>query len=890
MAVLPDKILTDREISDFIDRVNQRSDEIIGETKFKIPDPSLPGLGLLIKLQIRAFEKSIAAFLAPVFLGKSLISKARQSARFFKTLREGFDDIKKIFTNPIQFILDEGINSVLALFPFPIAILFSGSSRNAQRLKSLIDGASSSAGDSQLNEYDYELVLNSNLVPEPGQLSTPSSTISEIKSVRINYQTKTTGEKSPVNFLVPGDFFYLSNASGNFTFSVSQVTNSNTFSEIFLQLKSQDSPTSSSKQVFSPGFSGKSVRLSRRITLREFLTAEGKLVLPFGVLGVNLPLLSKLSFEIGDFSRLKDDNPVKQLVTQLEADSGLRFNQILAGMLDGVFPAVNWENLQNPSSGDYKKQLATEELISLSRLLQIGLDNPFFLIKILLNYIKLILLPLQVVLGVIKGLASKITGPFSIIRFVFQIISNPLKALCELISTAFLEFLRPYVEPATSAIIPWNELIQDPNDKGRGLKPLFSDLICGNFEKKLKNYTPNPNFFRTQSDALDTPTTTAPQIELPFDLSSNLIPGPGELVTNSQDPKSTSVIKISTLTNTVENGLPYLASLNVGDTISFNQNDTIQNYLISSKAFRIDSVGNYFEFFVQPISQTKASSIQNSQNQGTVSSAFKSSLTINNPNKSFIFIIEKYLPIKAIAVWESVKGILAITIALAAEIPSLVPAVFRSLFSDGGIKTPSQVLQDSVFDILTPLFEGDPNILNGAAGVGLGRRLSNEEKADIISGSKETLAAFVGNDPQQNYEGIDTIFFNLQTEREKEGKNIYVVKSRISDPDQSIKFRFNELSLSDLGIRLKVLLQIYQVILRQKDILAYKNIQISVYGFNGTNSFQIYVGDLYQAFLDYRIIERTPLDIRYKFIVESMRELILENVKFSGVYLLPTLN
>ena len=68
MAVLPDKLLSEKEISDFIDRVNQRSDEILGENKFKIPSPELPGVGLLIKLQIRAFEKSIASFLAPVFL------------------------------------------------------------------------------------------------------------------------------------------------------------------------------------------------------------------------------------------------------------------------------------------------------------------------------------------------------------------------------------------------------------------------------------------------------------------------------------------------------------------------------------------------------------------------------------------------------------------------------------------------------------------------------------------------------------------------------------------------------------------------------------------------------------------------------------------------------
>ena len=56
MAILPDKILADAEIASFIGRVNTTADEIVGDSKFKIPNPSLPGLGLLIKLQIRYFS------------------------------------------------------------------------------------------------------------------------------------------------------------------------------------------------------------------------------------------------------------------------------------------------------------------------------------------------------------------------------------------------------------------------------------------------------------------------------------------------------------------------------------------------------------------------------------------------------------------------------------------------------------------------------------------------------------------------------------------------------------------------------------------------------------------------------------------------------------------
>ena len=73
MAILPDKILADQEISDFVNRVNTRADQILGKSQFEIPSPNLPGLGLLIKLQIRVFEKVIASFFAPIFIGKQIV-------------------------------------------------------------------------------------------------------------------------------------------------------------------------------------------------------------------------------------------------------------------------------------------------------------------------------------------------------------------------------------------------------------------------------------------------------------------------------------------------------------------------------------------------------------------------------------------------------------------------------------------------------------------------------------------------------------------------------------------------------------------------------------------------------------------------------------------------
>ena len=140
MAILPDKILADAEIASFIERVNTTADEIVGDSKFQIPNPNLPGLGLLVKLQNRAFEKSIASSFAPIFIGKKIIEDAKESpARFFSIINDGLDSINTLFRNPIQFIIDEGINNPLKEFPFPIAILFGGRSKDANRLKQLIE-------------------------------------------------------------------------------------------------------------------------------------------------------------------------------------------------------------------------------------------------------------------------------------------------------------------------------------------------------------------------------------------------------------------------------------------------------------------------------------------------------------------------------------------------------------------------------------------------------------------------------------------------------------------------------------------------------------------------------------------------------------------------------
>ena len=886
MAILPDKILADAEIASFIERVNTTADEIVGDSKFQIPNPSLPGLGLLIKLQIRAFEKSIAASFAPIFIGKKIIEDAKNSpARFLSIINDGLDSINTLFTNPIQFIIDEGINGPLEIFPFPVRILFGGVSKDANRLKELIDSAQPTQGSSFLQEYNYNLILNAVSPPAPGEAVSTASDVNSIKSISVNYQTKTTGEKAPVQFLKEGDTFSVSDGNISSTYRVSSVQPRNEFAEIFLQLIASNTQNSGdNKTIAIPGFKDSGIAVSRNISLREFLTPDGRLIIPFSVLGINLPLLSKLGFEIGNFSNLKDDNPTKEFVVQLEARSGLNFNQVFTSMIDGVFPEIDWQNLSSEKSNGNvnSKEVSKEEITSLARLLQIGSENPFFLIKIILNYVKLLLLPIQLVLGVFKSLAGLITNPVSLIRTIFLFLTDPLKALCDLISQAFLTFLRPYLEPIVTPVLPYNEAVEDPRDRSRGLKPLFSDLVCGTFADKLKNYKPNPNFFALERNNLgQTVIDQNTPIQLPFNLEENKqIPDQGEIVTNSNNPSQVTSLRISTVTNTVEDSLAYLASVQVGSVISLSVSNKYQTYLVSSKTFQQYQSGNYFEYLVQPTTQSIRSG-DPVQNNASVSSGFLATLSIDNPNKTFLFIIEKYLPLKLIERWESIKGILAITIALAVEIPSLVPAIFRSIFGIEQQSNPTAPATNSINELLILLAAGEDSLL-----AGLVEGNNEEEYAQIVSG-------IIGNTESATSPGIESIFSNLSVTLSAQSKNTVIYKNNV-DPLVSGDFVYNEISLSQLGENVKGLLQTYYSFKDEGNVGGFNFVKKSksvgkIYVVRDQTAQVIFDGGVFDAYEKFKVTNAEPATFLETVQVKSLREDIVSNLLYVANYLVPAL-
>jgi hypothetical protein len=909
------KCLTDQQISNFVDRVNQTADEIIGDSKFEIPRPELPGLGLLVKLQIRIFEKSILSNLAPILIGKQILEEAFKRLNVLGYIRERLNELRTFFSNPIQFLLDQGVNNPLAEdFPFPVALLFGNRSSggNTQTLLREIETVPTEITSSDLL-FNYKIEFNSILDPESGIITTPNDSLVTLRQMKINFVSENGETDSPLVFLKPGDYFSLDFENFTNTFRVSSVDLGTNFVSLFFQLEASSSPSlgTQEEKVFVPGFSNASLRISRKINLRQFLTPDGFLRIPFSALGINLPLIDRISLELGNFDRLSENNPTYKFIKDLEARTNLDFSKVLEDMIDGIFPVIDWDEIQKDSSLRNAQEVAKLELLNLARFLQIGTENPFFLIRIILNYLKLLLLPISVFISVIQTVASQISNPISLIKTVFKIISNPIRFLCDIISDAFLKFLRPYLEPPLLPLITWSELVQDPNDRGRGLKPLFSDLVCGAFNRKLNSYQPDANFFVRESSKLQTLPGESPIVQLSYNLTQNPIPDLGEVSLQSQILNQNTAVRFSTITDTVENGLAYLASLKVGDTFYLSSNGQFQNFRITAKNLSEFNQQSYFDFLVQPVDVVEVyGNLENQQLQsaynGIVSDQFKASISVNNPNKTFLFILERYLPLKAIAAWGSIKGLFSITVALAAQIPSLIPLCFTCIFSQNKPnQNPISQTQEASRDLLQGLIssldiETDPSRSNfGEYKSGEAREISQEFFRDILlreiypgqSGGSENAPNTEG--------GIQEVLLDLQKIRQEEGKPISVFRRNLPAEFRS-NFRWDSLTLNQIGEILKVQSRVaYELSFRATDSsqsdLVDKSIPITVWALNedGEGEFKLIDnGQLFQSFLDYSFFRNYVPEIpttENRFEARFVRYYVQYNFRFAKDILLPAL-
>lgn len=925
MAVLPDKILEDAEINAFIDRVNVSASEIISDSKFKIPNSNLFGLGLLVKLEIRTLEKSLASSFAPIFMGKKVLSGGLSG------IKSTVQSIKTLFTNPLQFILDEGINNQLKDFPFPVSLNLQNLGGNIAKLKELINSSSPDGVESGVEKYNYKLGYTNSGAPKSGEILTTSGSIESITLIRVNPVTDNGSENDSIRLLEPGDYFELSSNGKIGAFEVSYINvagGENRYYEIGLKLNSVSGEDyAPGEKVTIPGFINSQLGILRRISLRDFIK-DGKLSIPFSVLGLNLPLISGVNLVIGDFSKVSSDSPTKKYLDQLSSLSGSSYNQILSDIFTGKFPKIDFKKLQETiaSGNPDVKEKSTEDLVSFARMIQIGSENPFFLIKILLNYLKLLLLPIQLVVGVLKGLAEKITNPVSLIRTVIKGLSNPLGLICDLISEAFLQFLEPYISPVISPIMSYQEAKVSPDDPSRGLQPLISDMVCGGFKRGLRDYVPNKAFFDSLRGKLgpDQDLSGVP-ITFPYAFRGQLeSPDKGEITANSESLDSITVIRVSLISGDVENATGPLVNVTPGDSIRLSVEESYSNFRVSYKKVE----DSYIEYGVSK--EKSASDFEDLSDiekilKGINKDQFLAYLTVDNPNKVMLYIIEKYLPIKLIAVWESLKGIIAIFGGLAMEIPSLFPAIIRSLF---GLNAGTSI-EERVAAIKSG--EESPNSTIDAINETLSLLVTNKEKSLVYEGTSKNSSS--GNYSEEarsawyslvyDIDGdqpIETFFYDLYDQlkslemdtavyRDKlsskvfgGGKDRYYNREKSddkwvfnpSDPEKMPgkgDFYYGAYSVNDIGKSVKVLLSVLYFY-RGKKYYGSENVNledstITIPTVDSTGKeINLYTGSVRDAIRRYKVTNQA---IDNKPRVDDLRRMLVREIWFIQNRLMPSL-
>jgi hypothetical protein len=174
--------------------------------------------------------------------------------------------------------------------------------------------------------------------------------------------------------------------------------------------------------------SGK-IKFPITITLSDLLPVVG---LP----AIGFPLNS-ISLEIGDFNALPKDSPLAKKIKDLEAKSGWNFQaDVLDKIFKGKYPKLDYP--KDPSQPKSEKLKAREELLALAKFVQMIFTSPGDFFKIIGNYLKLLLLPLQIVVGTISALfAAVIENPLNIFSLIAKFLTDPIGALGDLIADAY---------------------------------------------------------------------------------------------------------------------------------------------------------------------------------------------------------------------------------------------------------------------------------------------------------------------------------------------------------------------------------------------------------------------------------------------------------------------
>ena len=816
MAVLPDKILTEQKIAEFIDQANTNAKNIVGDSKFTIPDPSLPGTGLLIKLWIRQAEKSFSSYFVPILAIKEVLNNPLE-------IPGKIGDISGFIENPLQALLDETVNNQVASdFFLPLRLILDGkSSADFGRLKDLVDRAdserSSPAADTR-PKFPYVLG-KIGAAPEAGEYTINTADPETSTSLSISLQDY-NGDSTGVSFssLVRGDIISLDQDGISQSWVIKSIVvnpdyytfgvvpqNETRAQEIFsvqektVYFQTTTNPlTAGAKALLAllTDGSGK-IKFPITITLSDLLPIVG---LP----SIGFPL-DQISLEIGDFNALPKDSALAKKIKELEEKSGWNFQtDVLDKIFKGKYPKLDYP--KDPNQPKSEKLKAREELLAIAKLVQLIFTSPGDFFKIIGNYLKLLLLPFQIVVGTITALFSAvIENPLRIFSIIAKFLTDPIGALGDLIADAILSTIRPYIEPTlTAAGISWEDATNERingNPTGRGLRPLVSDLVIGRFKCKGIKGTGNGTITQTSP----TPGATGDESSIQFTNYSYVVkydgtpPQEGEVSLNNLDLNKVNVIKISSLDADVNSTLSNLVELIPGSEISIPKDGGIWVYAVNQ---RISPTGNlsYFDYQVSLVygpgqdSPTgiadqiqSASSPVNGRNRAVLSPG------ANLANFQFISsdpflqcLIDNYLPIKIIAIWESVKGILGVILGFVATIPFLIGAVFESLLS----------FSAEFSNPLAPILDSLVNPNNDEDGNPQGTPL------DVIFDPNSSSSVLDLLDSLTAVNGIDQIF--KRTSDDTSLKTVF--PALVTDIKYSGNIVIGPISTVELGKRIKVLL------------------------------------------------------------------------------------
>lgn len=898
MSLIPDKILTDEEISNFVKDANSNSDLIIGESKFKITPPDVPGSGLLIKLWIRQIEQGLSTYIAPIAAFKNVIFNSNP-AKLIGELTSLINDVKSFFSDPLQAILDFTINKRISEeSPFPIKLIHdestgsqSGDLRNILEENAIrkLNGSSASGFSNQGYQYSVVSDVNGQVKIEKGLLILNSTDISKTTSIRIS--SETSDGKSTSEYLASlgiGEIVYVSVDSKRYPFVINYISSEN--NGFLLSVSRPDnasldkiggiemsyitgyvleSENGSISSVFSMDPS--SPRFNPALnSIKDFIIQDPEIgfviKIPLSSVLSGIPLIDKISVRIGNFSDLAPENPTKIYIEKTEARSGIKFNDLLAALLSGRYPVLDFfkiaENEKFP--GKNPKEDAQLEITGLAKLIEMSITDPLEFIQIIVGYIKLLLIPINFLLSVLETILSKITNPAKVIGLVIKVATNPIRFFCSLVSDSILEVLGPYVSPFLQGSNITYDEAKETQERGKimGLKLLISEIVCGKFSKKFRDYIPNPGILNqitntqmTSSDSQDFGSVETGQVSFAYKITfGDRSPDSGEIVFLSQEDSLTNTIRVSDIDSSMESPLSYMKTVIPGQDIKISIDGRDWEYIVISSTLN----GSYFSFnvslkkspyediskeikidqnYLNSIeSQTKSellrksirslnSQIKSLKDQiasGTSDldivgkkisdlESLKSSLeeeadlsvvSIKNPDLMYLFLVENYLPTKMVPAWESLKGILGLFLGTIVTFPSLLPAVFKSLFSG-----PSQEGSQAQTD------------LEASTGIIADLLLKMAEPQGILEQLNEESVVDENNEPRKSLREFIDLFLFSEDSEDLIDNSLLSIKSDVESVGFNLSVDGINVTYEDFVKRVKILIASYNALRSREEMV-----------------------------------------------------------------------